>query len=213
MNLIIFGPPGAGKGTQSHYLAKKYNYYQLSSGDLLRLEIQKKTELGNKIEKTISNGGLVNNDIVNLLVKNIVINSSHRNRIIYDGYPRNISQAKNLEQILNDDNQSISFILFLNVTRDVIEKRIMGRLTCEKCNKTFNEYFNKVEIDLHECGKNHLKKRKDDSKEAIITRYDTYMKKTKPVLDFYSSKSYFHEIDGSQKIEVITGKIEHIINV
>ena len=75
----------------------------------------------------------------------------------------------------------------------------------------FNAYFNKDEIDLHTCGKNHLKKRKDDSKEAIITRYDTYMKKTKPVLDFYSSKKYFHEIDGSQKIEVITDKIEHII--
>ena len=213
MNLIIFGPPGAGKGTQSHYIAKKYNYYQLSSGDLLRLEIQKKTELGNKIEKTISNGGLVNNDIVNLLVKNIVINPSHRNRIIYDGYPRNISQAKSLEQILNEDNQSISFILFLNVIRNVVEKRIEGRLICEKCNKTFNEYFYREEIDLHTCGKNHLKKRKDDNKEAIITRYDTYMKKTKPVLDFYSSKSYFHEIDGSQKIEVITSKIEHIINL
>ena len=213
MNLIIFGPPGAGKGTQSHYISKKYNLFQLSSGDLLRQEIQKKTELGNTIEKTIANGGLVNNNIVNLLIKNIVINSSHRNRIIYDGYPRNISQVKNLEQILKDDNQSINFILFLNVTRDIIEKRIEGRLTCEKCNKTFNDYFNKEEIDLHECGKNHLKKRKDDSKEAIITRYDTYMKKTKPVLDFYSSKSYFHEIDGSQKIEVITGKIEHIINL
>ena len=213
MNLIIFGPPGAGKGTQSHYISKKYNLYQLSSGDLLRQEIQNKTDLGNTIEKTISNGGLVNNDIVNLLVKNIVINSSHRNRIIYDGYPRNISQVKNLEQILKNDNQSISFILFLNVTRDVIEKRIEGRLTCEKCNKTFNANFTKDEIDLHTCGKNHLKKRKDDSKEAIITRYDTYMKETKPVLDFYSSKSYFHEIDGNQKIEVITGKIEHIINV
>ena len=212
MNLIIFGPPGAGKGTQSHYISKKYNLYQLSSGDLLRQEIQKKTELGNTIEKIIANGGLVNNDIVNLLVKNIVINSSHRNRIIYDGYPRNISQVKNLEQILKNDNQSISFILFLNVTRYVIEKIIEGRLTCEKCNKTFNDYFNKEEIDLHACGKHHLKKRKDDSKEAIITRYDTYMKETKPVLDFYSSKSYFHEIDGSQKIEVITGKIEQIIN-
>ena len=213
MNLIIFGPPGAGKGTQANYIAKKYNHYQLSSGDLLRHEIQKKTELGNKIEKTISNGGLVNNDIINILVKSIVINPSHRNRIIYDGYPRNISQVKSLEQILNDDSQSINFILFLNVIRDVVEKRIEGRLTCEKCNKTFNENFDKEKIDLHACGKKYLKKRKDDNKEAIIARYDTYMEKTKPVLDFYSSKSYFYEIDGSQKIEVITGKIEQIINV
>ena len=213
MNLIIFGPPGAGKGTQACYIVKKFNLYQLSSGDLLRNEIQKKTELGNKIEKIVSNGDLVSNDIVDVLVKKVIKNPSYRNRIIYDGYPRNIYQAKSLEQILIEDNQSISFILFLNVPIDIIEKRIMGRLTCEKCNKTFNEYFNKVEIDLHECGKNHLRKRKDDNKETIIRRYDTYMKKTKPVLDFYSSKSYFHEIDGSQKIEVITGKIEQIINV
>ena len=213
MNLIIFGPPGAGKGTQAHYISKKYNLYQLSSGDLLRHEIQKKTELGNTIEKTISNGGLVNNDTVNLLVKNIVINPSHRNRIIYDGYPRNISQAKNLEQILNYDNQSISFILFLNVTREVIEKRILGRIICEKCNQTLNEYLNKEEIEQHECEKNYLKKRKDDNQETIITRYEEYMKKTKPVLDFYSSRSYFHEIDGSQKIQAITGKIEQILTV
>mgnify|MGYP001183084587 FL=1 len=213
MNLVIFGPPGAGKGTQAYYIVKKFNLYQLSSGDLLRNEIQKKTELGNKIEKIISNGDLVTNDIVDALVKKVITNPSYKNRIIYDGYPRNVFQAKSLEQILIEDNQSISFILFLNVSRDVIEKRIMGRLTCEKCNKTFNEHFNKVEIDLHECGKNHLRKRKDDNKETIIRRYDTYMKKTKPVLDFYSSKSYFHEIDGSQKIEVITGKIDQIINV
>ena len=212
MNVIIFGPPGAGKGTQSYYIVKNFNLYQLSSGNLLRNEIEKKTELGNKIEKIISNGDLVSNDIVEVLVKKVITNPSYRNRIIYDGYPRNIFQAKNLEQVLNDDNQSISFIFFLNVSRDVIEKRIEGRLTCEKCNKTFNDYFNKEEIELHACGKNYLKRREDDSKEAIITRYDTYMKKTKPVLDLYSSKNYFHEIDGSEKIEVITSKIGHILN-
>ena len=213
MNLIIFGPPGAGKGTQSQNIAKKFNLYKLSTGDLLRNEIKNKTEIGKKIEQIIEHGDFVTDDIVNKILKIVVTNSSHRNRIIFDGYPRNITQAENLEIMLNEDNQYISFILFLNVTREVIEKRILGRIICEKCNQTLNEYLNKEEIEQHECGDNYLIKRKDDNLETIITRYEDYMKKTKPVLDFYSSRSYFHEIDGSQKIQVITSKIEQILTV
>ena len=213
MNLIIFGPPGAGKGTQGQNIAKKFNLYKLSTGDLLRNEIKNKTEVGKKIEQIIDHGDFVTDDIVNNLLKIVVTNSSYRNKIIFDGYPRNITQAENLEIMLNEDNQSISFILFLNVTREVIEKRILGRIICEKCNKTLNEYLNKEEIEQHECGDSYFKKRKDDNQETVITRYEEYMKKTKPVLDFYASRSYFHEIDGSQKIQVITNKIEQILTV
>ena len=213
MNVIIFGPPGAGKGTQAQSLVKKLNLYQLSTGDLLRSEIKKKTEIGKKIEQIIAQGDFVTDDIVNELLKKFITNYNYRNKIIFDGYPRNINQAKTLEVMLNSDNQSINFILFLKVTRETVEKRILGRIICEKCNKTMNEYFNKEEIDKHECEKNYLKKRKDDNQETIITRYEEYMKKTKPVLDFYSSRSYFHEIDGNQKIQVITGKIEQILKV
>ena len=213
MNLIIFGPPGAGKGTQAQNIAKKFNLYKLSTGDLLRNEIKNKTEIGKKIEQIIDHGDFVTEDIVNKILKIVVTNSSNRNKIIFDGYPRNITQAENLEIVLNGDNQSISFILFLNVTREVIEKRILGRIICEKCNQTLNEYLNKEEIEQHECGANYLKKRNDDNQEILITRYEEYMKKTKPVLDFYSSKSYFHEIDGSQKIQVIASKIEQILTV
>ena len=213
MNVIIFGPPGAGKGTQAQNLVKKFNLYQLSTGDLLRSEIKKKTEIGKKIEQIIAQGDFVKDDIVNELLKKFITNYNYRNKIIFDGYPRNINQAENLEVMLNSDNQSINFILFLKVTRETVEKRILGRIICEKCNKTMNEYFNKEEIDKHECEKNYLKKRKDDNQETIITRYDEYMKKTKPVLDFYFPRSYFHEIDGNQKIQVITGKIEQILNV
>ena len=213
MNVIIFGPPGAGKGTQAQNLVKKLNLYQLSTGDLLRSEIKKKTEIGKKIEQIIAQGDFVTDDIVNELLKKFITNYNYRNKIIFDGYPRNINQAESLEVMLNSDNQSINFILFLKVTRETVEKRILGRIICEKCNKTMNEYFNKEEIDKHECEKNYLKKRKDDNQETIITRYEEYMKKTKPVLDFYSSRSYFHEIDGNQKIQVITGKIQQILNV
>ena len=213
MNVIIFGPPGAGKGTQAQNLVNKFNLYQLSTGDLLRSEIKKKTEIGKKIEKIIAQGDFVTDGVVNELLKKFITNYKYRNKIIFDGYPRNINQAETLEVMLNSDNQSINFVLFLRVTREIIEKRILGRIVCEKCNKTMNEYFNKEEIDKHECGKNFLNKRQDDNEETIITRYEEYMKKTKPVLDFYSSRSYFHEINGNQKIQVIKGKIDQILTV
>ena len=213
MNVIIFGPPGAGKGTQAQNIVNKFKLHQFSTGDFLRSEIKNKSEVGSKIEKIIDQGDFVSDDIVNKLLKKFITNPSYRNRIIFDGYPRNITQAESLETMLNADNQSINYILFLKVNMEIIEKRILGRITCEKCNKTLNEYLNKEEIEKHECGTNYLKKRKDDNQESIITRYEEYIKKTKPVLDFYSSRTYFHEIDGSQKIQVITNKIEHILKV
>ena len=213
MNIILFGPPGAGKGTQSQKIAKKFNLHQVSTGDLLRNEIKNKSDIGNKIEQIISQGDFVTDDIVNKILKTVIINPLYRNRNIFDGYPRNTTQAESLEIMLNSDNQSINFILFLKVNREIIEKRILGRIICEKCNKTFNEYLTKEEIENHKCGKNYLKKRKDDNLETIINRYDEYVKKTKPVLDFFSQRSYFHEIDGSQKIHEITSEIEQILTV
>jgi len=213
VNIILFGPPGAGKGTQSQKIAKKFNLHQVSTGDLLRNEIKNKSDIGNKIEQIISQGNFVTDDIVNKILKTVIINPLYRNRNIFDGYPRNTTQAESLEIMLNSDNQSINFILFLKVNREIIEKRILGRIICEKCNKTFNEYLTKEEIENHKCGKNYLKKRKDDNLETIINRYDEYVKKTKPVLDYFSQRSYFHEIDGSQKIHEITSKIEQILTV
>ncbi len=213
MNLILLGPPGAGKGTQAQFIANKFNLYQLSTGNLLRNEIKNKTETGKKIEQIIAQGDFVVDDIVNRLLKKVIINPSNRNGIIFDGYPRNIAQAENLEIILNENNQSINFILFLKIARETIEKRILGRITCEKCNKTFNKYLNKEEIEKHECGHSYMKQREDDNQDAIITRYEEYMKKTKLVLDFYSTRSYFHEVDGSQKIQVIANKIEQILKL
>ena len=213
MNLILFGPPGAGKGTQAYFIVKKYNYFQLSTGDLLRNEIKNNTLLGKEIENIITPGEFVSDTIVNDLLKQAITKPEIKNKIIFDGYPRNITQAENLKKMLKDDNQTISKIIYLKVSRDIIKKRILGRLSCEKCNITLNEFFNSDEIINHSCGKQYLKKRKDDNPQTVITRYDNYMEKTQPILDFYFSDKGFHEIDGSQKIEVITRKIDEILEV
>jgi adenylate kinase len=213
VNIILFGPPGAGKGTQAQFIVKKYNYFQLSTGNLLRDEIKSNTPLGFEIEKLITNGEFVKDDLVNTLLKKCISNLKFRDRIIFDGYPRNIEQAKNLKSTLIEFNQDIGHIIFLNVSKEIIEKRIMGRMTCEKCNMTFNEYFNKEVINLHPCGIKYLKRRKDDNLDVIIARYEIYMKSTKPVLDFYSKNSNFTEIDGALEIEQITNKINAILEL
>ena len=187
MNVVIFGPPGAGKGTQAQNIVKKFSLHQVSTGDLLRNEINNKSEIGKEIEEIISKGDFATDDIVNKLIKNIIFDPKKKNKLIFDGYPRSLSQAKNLDVLLKNSNQKIDFIFFLNVNKDTIIKRIERRKILEK--------------------------RSDDDLNTILKRYDTYMETTRPVLDFYSKNPSFYEIDGTEKIEVISSKIEQIITV
>ena len=213
MNIILFGPPGAGKGTQAQFIVKKYNYFQLSTGNLLREEIKLKTVLGKSIESLISNGKFVLDETVNILLRQSITNLKFRDRIIFDGYPRNVDQAKNLEIILGEFKQTIGHIIFLNVSKETIEKRIMGRMICEKCQMTLNEFFNQEQIEMHPCGKEFLKRRKDDNLDVVVARYDTYMSTTMPVLNFYSKNQNFTEIDGAAGIDQINKKINEVLNV
>ena len=213
MNIILFGPPGAGKGTQSQYLVNTHNYNQISTGDLLRDEIKKDTDLGNKILSKIDIGEFVEDEIVNSLIKKVISNKKYNNKLIFDGYPRNISQAKKLDEIMLKNNQTISAIIYLDASRDIIEKRILGRVVCDKCNKTLNEYLDIKEIQNHKCGKEYFKKRKDDNSDTIMKRYDTFITETNPLLDYYKKKPCFFKIDATLKINEISAKIEKIVNV
>ena len=187
MNIIIIGPPGAGKGTQSKFLVKKLNNFQVSTGDMLRDEIKKDTEIGKRIINNMNNGKFVEDEIVNKLLEKIIFDSSKKNKLIFDGYPRTINQAKNLENLLNKSDQKIDYVFFLNVNKNTIINRIEKRKILEK--------------------------RSDDGSDTILKRYDTYMEITKPVLDYYSKNQNFHEIDGSIEIDDISLKIEEILNV
>ncbi len=213
MNIILLGPPGAGKGTQSNSIVNKFNYFQISTGDLLRSEIKKNNEIGKKIFSLISKGEFVSDEIINSILVNFISKPELKNKIIFDGYPRNLNQAEYLEIILKKNKQEIGFIIYLNVSREVIEKRILGRLICEKCNKILNEFTNQKELQNHACGKEFLKKRHDDNTETIIKRYETYMKETNPILKLYSNRPNFIDIDASVQIDEITTKIEEILKV
>ena len=187
MNIILFGPPGAGKGTQAKYVVKKLNGFQVSTGDILRDEIKKDTEIGKKIINDMDNGKFVSDEIVNSLISNIIFDPQKKNRLIFDGYPRSLSQAKNLDILLEKSNQKIDMVFYLNVNKETIIKRIKKR---------------KIE-----------EKRSDDDLDTIVKRYDTYMNTTKPVLDFYSKNMNFYEIDGSLEIDKIANKMDIFTNV
>ena len=187
MNIVLFGPPGAGKGTQSKYLVQKLNAFQISTGDLLREEIKKNSEIGKLITNDMKDGKFISDEIVNNLVENLVSDPKKKSNLIFDGYPRSLSQAKNLDLLLKNSNQKIDLILFLNVNKETILKRLEKRKIIEK--------------------------RSDDDVNTIIKRYEAYMITTKPVLDFYSKNPNFHEIDGSLEINEIIRKIDIFINV
>ena len=211
MNLVIFGPPGAGKGTQSNNIINNFDLKQVSTGDLLRSEIKIQTDLGKKIELIINKGELVSDDVVNTLIIKIISDPKNLNRLIFDGYPRTISQIYSLEKLLKKSKQKISLVISLIVDKDIISKRINGRIICDKCSKIFNVYFNPPNSKKHDCEKKYLKKRPDDNSKTILNRFETYVVKTKPILDYYKKRSSLCEIDGNQKIDEIYNKIKGIL--
>jgi len=211
MNLIIFGPPGAGKGTQSNNIINNFDLKQVSTGDLLRSEIKIQTDLGKKIESIINNGEYVSDDVVNRLIRKIISDTKNFNRLIFDGYPRTISQVYSLEKLLKEFNQKISIVFNLNVDKDIVSKRINGRVICTRCFRIFNVYFDPPNSKNHKCEKKYLEKRIDDNSKTILNRYEIYVAKTKPILDYYNKRGLLLEIDGNQKIVEIYVKIKGIL--
>ena len=185
MNIIIFGPPGAGKGTQSKFIVKNFNMFQLSTGEYLRNEIAKNTTVGKKISSIINTGSLVSDDIVSNLIEKVISNLKYQNNIIFDGYPRSLNQAKNLDNLLKKYSQKINLVLKLSVSLEIIKRRISER--------------------------RNLEKRTDDNEEIAVKRYQTYEESTEPVIEYYKKLNLLKVIDGERSIDQINKEISDII--
>ena len=185
MNIVIFGPPGAGKGTQSNFIAKNFQLHQLSTGELLRKEIANKTKLGQEIESIINSGNLVSDNVVSDLIEKYISDNSYKSRLIFDGYPRNLNQATNLNNLLKNYDQKIDIALKLSVSLKVIKKRIFERKTLEQ--------------------------RADDKEQIAIKRYETYEKNINPVINFYKQSNLLKVVNGEASISEISEEIRALI--
>ena len=211
MNLVIFGPPGAGKGTQSDFIVKKFKLFQLSTGELLRSEIKNKSELGINISSIMNSGQLVSDEIVGNLIKKFVSNIKYKNRFIFDGFPRNVLQAENLNHILKQYDQKISLVLKLSVSLELIKKRISGRSVCSLCGKIYNEFFNPAPINSDCCASKYLQKRSDDTLDIAVKRYQTYEKNIEPLINFYKKFNLLKVINGEATIPEINDEISYLL--
>ena len=185
MNIVIFGPPGAGKGTQSNFIVEKFNLHQLSTGELLRKEIKDGTSLGTQIESIINAGNLVSDEIVSDLIEKYISNEAYKNRLIFDGYPRNLVQVKNLDILLKKYDQKIDIVLKLSVSLETIKERISERKTLEQ--------------------------RVDDNEKIAIKRFEMYEKNIEPVIKFYKQSNLLTVVNGEKPITEISDEISDII--
>lgn len=208
ISLILLAPPAAGKGTLSHLLEEEYHLEHISTGDLLREEIKKETPLGKQIKSVIDEGAFVSDDVIIRLIEQKLTSPSCKNGYILDGFPRNIAQAQAYDALLKKLHLSLGKVLLLEADKDLLEKRTVGRRICENCGAIYNIYVKEsMPKEENICDRCHgpLIKRKDDSIAVFQARYQTYLEKTHPLIDYYRGKGVLYTIDAT------TGKDQMLV--
>ncbi|MBK9293106.1 MAG: adenylate kinase [Oligoflexia bacterium] len=207
MNIILFGAPGAGKGTQAKSICSKYNVQHISTGDLLRKAIKDETDLGLQAKSIVDSGALVPDDIVVGLIKEAIINSNLEG-FLFDGFPRTINQAEALNRLFEEQDMNLEKAVFLEVKRSTLIDRLTGRRVCTKCGETYHISSKPTKVDgvCDVCG-GKTKQRDDDKKDVIENRLNVYEKSTLPLKDFYQRHHKFVAVDGEGKTEEIFDRI------
>ena len=197
MNILFLGAPGSGKGTQSKNIENKFNIPQISTGDLLRAETSSGSEMGQELKNIMSTGQFVSDDIVLQLVSKKISSSECKKGFILDGFPRNLSQASSLDELLTSLDLSIEYVFLIDVPTDLIIKRCVGRITCNTCGKIENEFFSDFR-EGDKCGEGVFVKRADDNEETVSNRLKVYSEQTEPIINFYQKKGVLHRIIGGE---------------
>lgn len=212
MNIILLGPPGAGKGTQAKQISNKYNIPHISTGDIFRKNISEKTELGVKAQGYINKGLLVPDELTIDIVKDRLNNDDCKNGFLLDGFPRTVKQAEALDLFLGDKGHKIDCALLIKVPESSILERMTGRRTCLKCGASYHIKFNppKIAGKCDICGSDIIQ-RKDDSEETVQERIDVYNRQTEPLIDYYTSIKILCAVDGTQDIDVVFENICDIL--
>lgn len=213
-NIIFIAPPAAGKGTMSDLLIDKYGYVHISTGDILRDMASSNTELGNNIKILLEEGKLIPDDIIYEAIEKRLSDKSLDNGYILDGFPRNLEQAVKYDDILNKINRDLGVVIYLKTDRDILERRITGRRICSKCGQTYNILTGvNMPKDINICDKcgSSLYQRSDDNEESFKIRYQTFLEKTYPLIEYYQKRNVLHMIDSNLPSDTIM-KIEEIIN-
>ena len=211
---MFIAPPAAGKGTQAELIVKKYGIPHISTGDILREISKEDSEIGKYVYETLASGDLVKDEITYQLIENRLSQDDCKNGYIIDGFPRNIEQAYEYDKILEKLNYQIGNVLLLNIDKKTLEKRITGRRVCEDCNKVYNindkDNSPAIESICDDCG-GKLYQRSDDNLESFENRYNNYLEKTAPIIEYYKEKKVLSEIDGNHSVEEIFNEIDKII--
>jgi len=213
MITILFGPPGCGKGTQAAFIKEKYSFPHLSTGDMLREAVKNNTETGKLASKIMEEGKLVSDEIVVNIIKERVLNDDCLKGFILDGFPRTISQAEALDDMLNELSRKVDLVIEFVVNDKVLIERISGRFSCKSCGAGYNDvtFPSAKEGVCDKCGSNNFTRRKDDNKETASKRLKAYNEETLPLLPYYRNKNLLFSIDGLANIEDVSNKIEELI--